>query len=184
MDRSEERSDKVLVGFHHPIRLEFSSIVRLLSKAPCLPFLILFLFPWSILSAQEESEVIQDITGAYHFLSADDTLGLLEEEGKLKGYIDVYQGEEESDAVLEYQILQGTRKKAKVEFRTNRIHQRYYRFSGETQRGAGHEETEPDYLRLVGDLEIVTVKADTGEEVVQRMHVVFKSLGKNERADR
>ena len=147
-----------------------------------MPVLILLL-SWNVLSVQEESGVILDITGQYHFLSADDTLGLLEEEGKLKGYVDVYQGEEESDAVLEYQVLQGTRKKEKVEFRTNRIHQKYFRFSGEVQRGAGHEETDLDYLRLIGDLEIVTVKADTGEEVVQRMHVVFKSLGKNERAE-
>jgi hypothetical protein len=129
------------------------------------------------------SEEIQDITGKYHFISADDTLGILEEEGKLKGYIDVYQGEEESDTVLSYSIIRGVRKKDHVEFRTNQIHRKYYRFSGKVERGTGHEERDPDYLRLVGDVEIVTVKGDSGEEAVQRVHTILKSLGKNEREE-
>src|SRR5208337_2162517 len=73
---------------------------------------------------------IDDITGKYHFLSADDTLGILEEEGKLKGYIEVLQGEEESDDVLTYEIVSGSRKNDHVEFKTNTIHRKYYRFSG------------------------------------------------------
>ncbi len=123
---------------------------------------------------------IQDITGKYHFLTADDTLALLEEEGVLKGYIDVYQGEDESDAILSYNILQGSRKKDHVEFRTNEIHRKYYRFSGKVERGSGHEDSDADYLRLVGDLEIVTVRGDKGEESVERKRVIFKSFGKSE----
>jgi hypothetical protein len=131
----------------------------------------------------QASEEIQDITAKYHFISADDTLGILEEEGKLKGYIEVFQGEEESDTVLSYSIIRGVRKKDHVEFRTNEIHRKYYRFSGKVERGTGHQESDPDYLRLVGDVEIVTVKGDSGEEAVQRMHTVLKSLGKNERQE-
>ncbi len=123
---------------------------------------------------------IQDITGKYHFLTADDTLAVLEEEGVLKGYIDVYQGEDESDAVLSYTILQGSRKKDHVEFRTNEIHRKYYRFTGKVERGAGHQDADADYLRLVGDLEIITVKGDKGEESVERKRVIFKSFGKSE----
>jgi hypothetical protein len=48
---------------------------------------------------------LDDITGDYHFLSPDDKLGILEEEGKLKGYIEVAQGAEESDDVLSYEIV-------------------------------------------------------------------------------
>jgi hypothetical protein len=135
------------------------------------------------LKAQRDSDEIQDITGKYHFLSVDDTLGLLEEEGVLKGYIDVYQTEEESDAILSYNIVRGTREKDRVEFKTNKIHGKYYRFRGKVQRGSGHEENDPDYLRLVGDVEIVTVKSDIGDEAVQRMHVVLKSFGKSEREE-
>lgn len=131
----------------------------------------------------QASEEIQDITGNYQFLSADDTLGILEEDGKLKGYVDVYQGEEESDAVLSYTIIRGLRKKDHVEFRTSQIHRKYYRFSGRVERGRGHEEGDPDYLRLVGDVEIVTVKGESGEETVQRMHMILKSLGKHEREE-
>ena len=126
---------------------------------------------------------IPDITGNYQFLTAADTLAILEEEEKLKGYVDVFQGEDESDAILSYPITAGTRKGMQVEFRTGKIHQKYYRFSGKVERGAGRAENEPDFLRLVGGLEIVTVNGETGEESVQRPHVVFKSLGREKPSD-
>jgi hypothetical protein len=141
------------------------------------------LHAWSALGRPQASVEIQDITGKYQFISADDTLGILEEEGKLKGYVEIYQGEDESDTVLSYSIIRGLRKKDHVEFRTNQIHRKYYRFSGKVERGRGHEEGDPDYLRLVGDVEIVTVKGDSGEEAVQGTHMVLKSLGKNEREE-
>ncbi|MFB3921626.1 MAG: hypothetical protein ACE145_07880 [Terriglobia bacterium] len=131
-----------------------------------------------ILHAQKDSGEIDDITGRYEFLNAGDTLALLDEEGKLKGYIDVLQGDEESDAVLSYSITIGSRKKKNVEFKTAKIHQKYFRFIGTVERGSGHEEPDPDFLRLVGDLEIVTIKGENGEEFSQRMHVVFKSKGR------
>ncbi len=139
--------------------------------------------PVNRLAAPQESEPILDITGEYHFLSAEDTLALLEEEGKLKGYIDVSQTEEESDAVLSFNIVSGGRKKEHVEFKTSKIHQKYYRFSGTVERGKGHEEKDQDYLRLTGDLEIVTTKTGSTEEAVQRLHVIFKSKGKSETAE-
>lgn len=135
------------------------------------------------LFAQRDSDEIDDITGKYHFISADDTLAILEEDGKLKGYVDVAQGDEESDAVLSYQIVDGLRKKTHVRFRTGEIHRKYYRFSGAVERGSGHEPTDPDYLRLIGDLEIVTFKGDSRDESVQRMRVIFKSIGQSERPD-
>jgi hypothetical protein len=132
-------------------------------------------------SPAQDTENIDDITGKYHFLSADDTLGILEEEGKLKGYIEILQGEEESDTVLSYEIVSGSRKKDHVEFKTNTIHRKYYRFSGKVERGSGHQPNDSDYLRLTGDLETVTVKGDSGQESVQRTHLILKSLGKSER---
>src|SRR5579863_9889707 len=72
--------------------------------------LLLLLGPRRDLRAQKASDDIDDITGKYHFLTADDTLAILEEEGKLHGYIDVYQGEDESDAILSYPISTGERK--------------------------------------------------------------------------
>lgn len=129
------------------------------------------------LRARPQQE-IDDITGKYHFLNADDVLALLEEEGKLNGYIDVFQGEEESDTILSYPISIGTRKKDRVEFKTRRIHQKYYRFSGTVRRGSGHEAADPDFLELVGDLETVVVKGESAEESAQRTHVVLKSMGR------
>jgi len=129
------------------------------------------------LHARPEEE-IDDITGKYHFLNADDVLALLDEEGKLSGYIDVFQGEDESDTILSYPISIGTRKKNRVEFKTRKIHQKYYRFSGTVRRGSGHEAADPDYLELVGDLETVVVKAEPGEESAQRTHVILKSMGR------
>ena len=142
--------------------------------------ILLFLYPGVGRCFAQGTEDIDDITGKYHFLSADDTLGLLEEEGKLKGYIEILQGEEESDAVLSYDIILGSRKKEHVEFKTNTIHRRYYRFSGKVERGSGRQANNPDYLRLIGDLETVTVKGDTGQESVERKHLILKSFGKSE----
>jgi hypothetical protein len=132
-------------------------------------------------SSAQATENIDDITGKYHFLSADDTLGLLEEDGKLKGYIEILQAEEESDAVLSYDIILGSRKKDHVEFKTNTIHRRYYRFSGKVERGSGREANDPDYLRLIVDLETVTIKGDSGQESVEKKHLILKSFGKSER---
>jgi hypothetical protein len=134
-------------------------------------------------AAAQASENIDDITGKYHFLSPDDTLGILEEEGKLKGYIDVVQGEEESDDVLTYEIVSGSRKNDHVEFQTKTIHRKYYRFSGKVERGSGRQADDPDYLRLVGDLETVTVKGDSGQESAEKKHLVFKLIGKTEREE-
>jgi hypothetical protein len=144
----------------------------------------LLLLSAGFLRGQENSGEIEDITGTYQFLSADDTLALLEEEGKLKGYIDVLQGEEESDAVLSYPISIGSRKKDRVEFKTSKVHQKYFRFVGKVERGLGHGEADPDYLRLVGDLEIVTVKGETGQESTHTMRVLFKSKGRDDESDR
>jgi hypothetical protein len=148
----------------------------ILLLAACLSFV-----PATSLDAQQGNEQVRDASGEYHFLAADDTLGLLEEDGKIKGYVDVYQSEEESDTLLSYPITIGSREKNHIEFKTAKIHQKYYRFSGTVERGKGHQEGDPDYLRLVGDLEIVTVKAATGQEVTERRRVTFSSKGKAEK---
>jgi hypothetical protein len=172
------RVDLIAQGLHisDKIRRE-----RRLSRETLLVLAVALIFlAWRALSAQQGSEEFQDITGTYQFLTADDKLSILEQEGKLNGDLDIYQGEEESDAVLSYEIISGSRKKDRVEFKTNKIHQKYYRFSGTVQRGSGLEEKDPDYLRLVGDVEIITTQSGSGEEAVQRMHVVLKSRGKAE----
>jgi hypothetical protein len=130
--------------------------------------------------AQTSSGMIQDITGNYHFLGPNDTLALLEEEGMLKGYIDVLQGQSESDVVMSYPITLGSRKGDHVEFRTRRIHEMYYRFSGTVQRGTGRKQSDPGYLELVGDLQIITRDSTTEKEVVDRRQVVFKSEGESQ----
>jgi hypothetical protein len=126
--------------------------------------------------AAAKEDMLPDISGSYQFLTADDTLGLLEEEEQLNGYIDVAQGEDESDSILSY-TLKGTRKINQVEFKTKTIHQKYYRFSGRVERGEGKRDKDPDYLRLAGTLEIVTVNSETGAETAQRVSVIFKSSG-------
>jgi hypothetical protein len=133
--------------------------------------------------AQEDVEAVEDMTAKYHFLSADDTLAVLDEEGRLKGYIEVSQPEEESDDVLTFDIIDGSREKSHVKFRTNKIHGKYYRFTGTVERGKGHEEKDADYLRLTGDLDIVRVNSDTGKETVQTVRVNLKSFGKSERPE-
>ncbi len=136
---------------------------------------------WShVLAGQARSEEIEDITGRYQFLGPHDVLAVLEDAGKLKGYIDVLQEEEESDDVLSYRITLGWRKDRRIEIKTSTIHRKYYRFKGVVERGKGREEDDPDYLRLVGELETITTLGDSGEESIQKAQVVLKSLGRNE----
>jgi len=157
--------------------------VKLAKPLGCLAVLTVAWFAGGVVKAQEETQPVDDMTAKYHFLSADDTLAILDEEGRLKGYIEVAQPEEESDDILNFDILEGSRKKTHVEFRTNRIHGKSYRFSGTVERGKGLGEKDPDYFRLIGSVDIVTVNADTGKETVQTTRVTLKSFGKSERPE-
>ena len=139
--------------------------------------------PAATLVARVHKEEIDDITGRYEFLGPHDTLALLEDAGKLKGYIDVFQGEEESDDVLSYGITLGWRKDGRVEIKTATIHRKYYRFTGTVERGKGGKEDDPDYLRLVGEVETVTTKGDSGQADIQKVQVVLKSLGRSEEGE-
>lgn len=130
--------------------------------------------------AQQPAAEIEEINTEFHFLGPEDTLLIHEEDGKLKGQINVYEGEEESDAILSYLITIGTRTKNHVEFRTSKIHEKYFRFSGSVERGSGHKEEDADYLRLVGTVEIVTANDVTGKETTEQKQVVLKSLSADE----
>lgn len=123
------------------------------------------------------------MTGEYEFLSSENTLAILEEEGKLKGYIDVMQGQDESNDVLSYPLTLGTRKGDYVEFKTAKIHEKYYRFTGSVERGGGRSPKDADFLRLKGDLDIVTADSLTGQERPEQRHVVFKWKPRSEKDD-
>jgi hypothetical protein len=163
-----------------------------MQRLGCLAVVAVVVVTGSLLMAQDAGQAVDDMTAKYHFLSADDTLAILDEEGKLKGYVEVAQPESEAEDVLDYDIIDGSRKNNHVQFRTDTIHGKYYRFSGTVERGKGHHEKDADYLHLTGDLDIVTVrsiigedpgKPDTTKETVQTVRVFFKSLGKSERPD-
>jgi hypothetical protein len=153
---------------------------RSIAKAAGALTAALVLAAGAALKAQTASSQIADITGDYHFLGPEDTLAVLQEGDMLKGYIDVFQGESESDVVLSYPLTIGSRKGDHLEFKTRRIHEKYYRFSGTVERGNGSKKGDPDYLRLVGELQIVTPQPGTEKEVVDHRQVVFKSKGKSE----
>jgi len=146
-------------------------------------FLSLALCAFSVPGAAQSKSTIDEINTEFHFLGPDDTLLIHEEEGRLKGQIDAYQNDDESDTVLSYVLTIGQRKDDHVEFKTSEIHRRYYRFSGAVVRGSGHDEKDEDYLRLVGELQIITVDGDTGKENVEKKQVELKSLSADEMSD-
>jgi hypothetical protein len=158
-------------------RLTPPRLVALLAGSVCLACLA---------SAAEQAVVenVPDMSGNYEFTQAEDTLGILEEEGKLKGYIDVAQGADESDEVLTYQIVAGMRQGDHVDFKTNKIHEKYYRFSGTVERGRGRTERDPDFLRIIGDLEAVTLDSETGQEHLERRRETFKWKGNAKGGDK
>ncbi len=137
---------------------------------------------WSNLKAQSTTSQVSDMTGDYQFLEPYNTLAILQEDQMVKGYIDVLQGESESDAVLSYPITIGERKGDHVEFRTRTIHELYYRFSGTVQRGKGKKKDDPDYMELVGELQTIRKNSVTNQETVVRKQVVFESKGRTEEA--
>jgi hypothetical protein len=181
--REEGCSTAMVQGHSENSPLPFSTRCGLAPPILCLAVVAALMFSFRHLQAQDEQLPVDDITAKYHFLSAEDTLAILDQEGKLKGYIEVTQPAEESDDILTYDLVEGLRQKNHVEFRTNRIHGKYYRFSGTAERGKGHEDKDPDYLHLAGSLDVVTVNAETGKESVQVMRLTFKSIGKAERPD-
>lgn len=136
--------------------------------------------PASLRSAQQPAAVVPRMTGRYHFLGPEDTINILQEGDVLKGYIDVFPGEDESDALLSYAITIGSRKGNQVEIRTQKIHEKYYRFSGTVMRGNGRKPSDPDYLRLTGELETITSNSVTETRDVKKQAVVFKSIPRGE----
>lgn len=152
-------------------------ISRLIAQGALCLALPLVMASATLAAGKQQDKPIEDVTGKYEFLSPDDTLAILEEEGKLKGYVDVYQGEDESDAILSYPLSIGTRSGDHVEFKTGKIHERYYRFSGTVERGKGRSMKDPDYLRLVGELQIIQTNSVTGQESVDKRSVILKSKG-------
>jgi hypothetical protein len=136
---------------------------------------------WGTMKAQSAASQISDITGDYEFLQPYNTLAILQEDQMVKGYIDVLQGQSESDAIISYPITIGERKGDHVEFRTRAIHEMYYRFSGTAQRGNGKKKGDPDYLELEGELQTIHHNSVTHQDKVDRQHVVFKSKGNSGR---
>ena len=132
------------------------------------------------LLGQSASQLAPVMTGRYHFLGPEDELAILQEETMLKGFIDVFQGENESDAILSYQIVSGSRNGNQAVFTTRAIHEKHYHFIGAVEPGKGRKPGDPDYLQLVGVLETDTFNSVTGKNEVARQNVVFKSMGKEE----
>jgi hypothetical protein len=131
-------------------------------------------------AARAQADPTADATGRYEFVTPEDTLGLLDEDGMIRGYLDKSGGAEESDDIIGYKIVDGSHAKGHIEFKTNKIHETYYRFSGKVQRGTSAKPDDPDYLRLAGKLDIVKVDGDTGKETVETRGVVMKSKGKTD----
>jgi hypothetical protein len=132
------------------------------------------------LKAQSAASTISDITADYEFLQPYNTLAILQEDQMVKGYIDVLQGQSESDAIISYPITIGERKGDHLDIRTRAIHEMYYRFSGTVQRGKGKNKGDPDYIELVGELQTIHHNSVTQQDKVDQQPVVFKSRGKRQ----
>lgn len=129
---------------------------------------------------QSKANAIPDLTGRYEFLTPENTLALLQEDTTLKGYIDVWQGENASDTIFSYNLTIGSRHGNHVEFRTEKIHEKYYRFSGTVRRGKGKAPGDRDYLELVGELETITDNSVTGKPQIERRQVIFKEKSRRQ----
>lgn len=141
-----------------------------------LSMVLLCAFSARLQAQSPAGETVPRMTGRYHFLGPEDTLSILQEENVLKGYIDVFEGDSESDDVLSYQITIGSRQGNHVEFRTRPIHEKFYRFNGIVERGTGKKPSDPDYLQLNGDLVILVLNSVTGQKKSVSQKVILKSI--------
>lgn len=130
--------------------------------------------------ARNASSTVPDMTGRYDFLNSQNTLALLQEDTELRGYIDVWQGAHASDTIFSYNLTIGSRHGNRVIFRTQRIHEKYYRFTGIVQRGKGKSPGDADYLELVGELQTITDNSVTGKPKIISQHVVFKEKSRSQ----
>ncbi|MGH9344359.1 MAG: hypothetical protein ACRD19_11430 [Terriglobia bacterium] len=145
------------------------------------PFLLLLAILAAVPTIEAQATpTVPRMTGRYHFLGSEDSLSILQEEDLLKGYIDVFEGETESDDVLSYPITIGSRKGDHVEFKTRAIHEMFFRFDGTVERGAGKKPGDPDYLQLDGELQTITLNSVTGEQKTVKQQVVLKSIPRGE----
>jgi hypothetical protein len=139
----------------------------------------MMLLPAAACMAQTAGSAVPDMTGRYEFLTPENTLAILQEGATLKGYIDVWQGENASDTIFSYNITIGSRRGDHVEFKTQRIHEKYYRFSGTVERGKGKAPGDADYLQLTGELQTITNNSVTNQKQIERRQVVFKQKSRS-----
>ena len=133
-------------------------------------------FSVATLSHGQRDRELEDITGRYSFLKPDDLLGILDEDGELRGFIEVFQEDEESDELFTYTIARGSREGDQVRFKTDTIHGTTYRFSGKVQVSRERKPNQRGYMLLVGILRVETRVPSTGGEKVEEKKVVLESL--------
>ncbi len=124
----------------------------------------------------QRNRELEDITGRYSFLKPDDLLGILDEDGELRGFIEVLQEDEESAELFSYTISRGSREGDQVRFKTDTIHGITYRFSGKVQVSRERKPNQRGYMLLVGILRVETRVPATGEEKTEEKKVVLESL--------
>ena len=128
-----------------------------------------------VVHGQQKRE-IEDITGRYSFLEPDDLLGILDEDGELRGFIEVLQGKDESDDIFSYTITRGVREGNQINFKTDTIHGITYRFSGKVQIGKARNPTQRGFMLLVGTIQIEKNVSLAGKGKTEERRVVLESL--------
>lgn len=137
--------------------------------------LAIVLGPHPRLEAQTAKSKAVNITGYYQF-GMGDTLAILENHGSLQGHVDVFIPQEKPKPVLSYNITSGSVNRNQLEFKTQEVYGKHYRFSGKVKRGVGKDPGDYDYLELAGNLETISTKPSAGKQKIAQRHIVFKSL--------
>src|SRR5579864_4491906 len=107
-DSSKGCFTRMMDGAGETAAVQFLVRFRVSKFVACLGILAAIMLSARHLGAQDEAQPVDDITAKYHFLSPDDTLAILDEEGRLKGYIETTLPEDESDVILTFDIVEGS----------------------------------------------------------------------------
>ena len=146
-------------------------------KPACtLVFIGLVMILDGIVAHGQQKREIEDITGRYSFLKTDDLLGILDEDGELRGFIEVLQEDDESDDIFSYTITRGIREGNHINFKTDTIHGITYRFSGKVQINKSRDPTQRGFMLLVGTIRIDKNLSLAGKGKTEERRVVLESL--------
>lgn len=131
-------------------------------------------------SAQEPSNLPEDVWGSYQFDHSNDSIELDLDRNKLSGYItQLGDAETDSNTPLTFFFDRSTIDGGEISFQTRVVHGVWYSFRGTIVRGGGKVRADEGYYVLRGVLAVhhpESGRDKSADEIIEKRQVRFKSM--------